>query len=89
MGPSIPVLPHFEQNFLPFLMRPGQLRAPVQQDLEYLVVVLVGGEDERGDVGGEGGRVGGERLPALIKSLIKPVKIRAIKELVKSVYSSK
>ena len=39
--------------------------APVQQDLDDLVVVGVSGEDERGDVGGEGGRVGGKRLPAL------------------------
>ena len=74
---------------LPDVVRTGKSGAPVKEDLDDLVIVGVGGEDERGDVGGEGGRVGGERLPALIKSLIKPVNIRAIKELVKSVYSSK
>ena len=40
--------------------------SPVEQNFNDLVIVGVGGEDERGDVGGEGGRVGGERLPALI-----------------------
>ena len=47
-------------------MRTGKSGAPVKEDLDDLVIVGVGGEDERGDVGGEGGRVGGERLPALI-----------------------
>ena len=48
-------------------MRTGKSGAPVKEDLDDLVIVGVGGEDERGDVGGEGGRVGGERLPALMK----------------------
>ena len=36
--------------------------APVQEDLDDLVVVGVGGQDERGDVGGEGGRVAVQSL---------------------------
>ena len=50
---------------MPDIVRTGEDGPPVQQDLDDLVVVGVGGEDERGDVGGEGGRVGGQRLPAL------------------------
>ena len=52
-------------RYLPDIMRTGEDGAPVQEDLDDLVVVGVGGEDERGDVGCEGGRVGGQRLPAL------------------------
>ena len=43
----------------------GQGGASVQQDLDDLVVVGVGRQDEGGDVGGEGGRVTVHRLPAL------------------------
>ena len=38
-------------------MRLGDAEAAVQQDLDDLVVVGVSGEDQGGDVGGEGGRV--------------------------------
>lgn len=43
----------------PHVMRHRQGGSPVQQDLDYLVVVPVGGQDEGCDVGGEGGGVGG------------------------------
>ena len=42
-----------------------QAGAAVDQDLEDLVVVLVSGEGERGDVGGVGGRDGVDRLPGV------------------------
>ena len=42
-----------------------QLRASVYQDLEYLVVVLVGGELEGGDVGGVGGPHRVQGLPGV------------------------
>ena len=40
----------------------------VEEDLDDLVVVGVGGQDEGGDVGREGGSVGGDRLPALVSA---------------------
>ena len=42
-----------------------ELCAPVYQDLQYLVVVLVGGELEGGDVRGVGGGHGVQRLPGV------------------------
>ena len=39
------------------IMRGGQDSTSVQQDLDDLVVVGVSGEDQGGDVRGEGGRV--------------------------------
>ena len=50
---------------MPDIVRTGESGASVQQYLDHLVVVSVGGEDERRDVGGEGGGVGGKRLPTL------------------------
>ena len=47
------------------VMRMWQRRAPVNQDLEYLVVILVGGELEGGDVGGVGGGHRVQRLPGV------------------------
>ena len=46
-------------------MRGGESGAPVQQDLDDLVVVSVGRQDQRRDVGGEGGGVGRQSLPTL------------------------
>ena len=50
---------------MPDIVRTGESGASVQQYLDHLVVVGVGGEDERRDVGGEGGGVGGKSLPTL------------------------
>ena len=47
---------------LPLMMGCRHHGAPVQEDLDDLVVVGVGGQDERGDVGGEGGRVAVQSL---------------------------
>ena len=52
------------------MMGTGEDGAPVKQDLDDLVVVGVGGQDERGDVGGEGGGVRWYRLPALNSTMI-------------------
>ena len=46
-------------------MRHGQGCAPVKQNLDDLVVVGVRGQDQRGDVRGEGRGVPGYRLPTL------------------------
>ena len=48
-----------------------QRRAPVYQDLDDLVVVLVGGELDRGDVGGVGGGHRVERLPG-VRAVTRP-----------------
>ena len=45
------------------VVRAGQTGAPVQQDLDDLVVVGVGGEDEGRHVGGEDGLLLAQRLP--------------------------
>ena len=45
------------------VVRAGQTGAPVQQDLDDLVVVGVGGEDEGRHVGGEHGLLLTQRLP--------------------------
>ena len=45
--------------------------APVQEDLDDLVVVSVGSEYERGDVGGEGGRVSVQSLQNLFSVLYR------------------
>ena len=50
------------------MVRTGEPGSSVQQDLDDLVVVGVGGQDEGGDVGREGGSVGGDRLPALVSA---------------------
>ena len=55
-----PCISNLETHF--DIMWMWQLRAPVYQDLEYLVVVLVGGELEGGDVRGIGGGHGVQRL---------------------------
>ena len=47
------------------VVRAGQDRTAVQQDLDHLVVVGVGGQDERGDVLGECRLSLVHRLPAL------------------------
>ena len=47
------------------MMGCGHHSAPVQEDLDDLVVVSVGRQDQRGDVGGESGCVGGQSLPTL------------------------
>ena len=39
--------------------------APVEEDLDHLVVVRVCRQDQRGDVGCERGSVTGDRLPTL------------------------
>ena len=52
------------------MMGCGHHSAPVQEDLDDLVVVSVGREDQRGDVGGEGGRVSVQGLPAPQLSLL-------------------
>ncbi len=46
-------------------MRHGKDGAPVQEDLDDLVVVGVSGQDQRRYVGGEVGPVRRDRLPAL------------------------
>ena len=46
------------------MMGCGHHSAPVKEDLDDLVVVSVGREDQRGDVGGEGGGVAVQGLPA-------------------------
>ena len=53
---------YISARVLPLMMGCWHHSAPVQEDLDDLVVVGVGGEDERGDVGGEGGRVAVQRL---------------------------
>ena len=55
----------FEEEDLPNVMRHGEDCPPVQENLDDLVVVRVGRQDERGDVRGEVGRVRGYCLPAL------------------------
>ena len=52
-------------HWLPLVVGCGHDGASVQQDLDDLVVVGVGGQDEWGDVGRERGRVRWQRLPAL------------------------
>ena len=59
---------YISARVLPLMMGCRHHSAPVQQDLDDLVVVGVGGEDERGNVGGEGGRVAVKRL-----WVVKPV----------------
>ncbi len=51
----------------PDVVRHGERRAPVQEDLDDLVVVPVRGQHQRGDVRREGGRVRRDRLPTLQK----------------------
>jgi hypothetical protein len=46
-------------------MRHGKDGAPVQEDLDDLIVVGVSGQDQRRYVGGEVGPVRRDRLPAL------------------------
>ena len=46
-------------------MGSGHHSSPIQQYLDYFVIICVSGQDQRGDVWREGGRVGGYRLPAL------------------------
>ena len=62
----------------PDVVRHGQRGAPVQQDLDDLVVVPVRRQDERGDVRREGGRVGRQRLPALRQN--RPVLISTVND---------
>ena len=52
-----------------YIMRWGKSSTTVQQNLDDLVVVGVGGQDEGGDVRGEGGGVCWQRLPTLMKKL--------------------
>ena len=52
-------------HWLPLVVRCGHDGAPVQQDLDDLVVVGVRGQDEGRDVRGKGGRVGRQRFPTL------------------------
>ena len=54
-----------EESLIPLVVGAGEDGPPVEEDLDDLVVVGVGGQDERGDVRGEGRRVRGDRLPAL------------------------
>ncbi len=53
------------ESGLPNIVGHWQNGAPVQQDLDDFVVVRVGGQDERGNIGGEVGAVRGDGLPAL------------------------
>ena len=62
------------------MMGCGHHSAPVQEDLDDLVVVSVGREDQRGDVGGEGGRVGGQSLPALKIDNQSPVSFKSVSD---------
>ncbi len=50
---------------VPHVMRDGQDGAAVQQDLDDLIVVAVGGQDEGCDVRGKVGSVGRDCLPTL------------------------
>ena len=50
------------------MMWTRQSGTAVEEDFDDLVVVGVGGQDEGGDVGREGGSVGGDRLPALVSA---------------------
>ena len=65
---------------MPDVVRSGQCGAPVQEDLDDLVVVSVGREDQRRDVGGEGGRVGGQSLPALKIDNQSPVSFKSVSD---------
>ena len=54
-----------EESLIPLVVGAGEDGPPVEEDLDDLVVVGVGGQDEGGDVRGEGRRVRGDCLPAL------------------------
>ena len=71
---------HLSHKSLPLMMGCGHHSAPVQEDLDDLVVVSVGREDQRGDVGGEGGCVGGQSLPALKIDNQSPVSFKSISD---------
>ena len=58
----------WEEGLIPLVMWTWEDGPSVEQDLDDLVVVGVGGQDEGGDVGREGGSVGGDRLPALVSA---------------------
>lgn len=53
----------------PDVMGHGERGSSVQQELKDLIVVLMGGEDQGRDVLGEGGRLSGQRLPALAEEI--------------------
>ena len=52
----------------PDIVGGGKSGSSVQQDLDDLVIICVSSQDQRGDVGREGGSVGWYRLPALNKN---------------------
>ena len=54
-------------------MGSGHHGSPIQQYLDYFVIIRVSRQDQRGDVGREGRGVGGYRLPALVKYKYLPI----------------
>ena len=62
-----------EESLIPLVVGAGEDGPPVEEDLDDLVVVGVGGQDEGGDVRGEGRRVRGDCLPALMIILISRI----------------
>ena len=65
-----------EEGLIPLVVGTGEDGPSVEEDLDDLVVVGVGGEDERGDVRGEGSCVRGDRLPALTMIMMRIIMIR-------------
>ena len=57
----------------PDIVGGGKGGSSVQQDLDDLVIIRVSSQNQRGDVGREGGGVGGYRLPALVKYKYLPI----------------
>ena len=59
------VMRGWEEGLIPLVMWTWEDGPSVEQDLDDLVVVSVGGQDERRDVRGEGRGVGGDSFPTL------------------------
>ena len=60
-----------EEGLIPLVVGTGEDGPSVEEDLDDLVVVGVGGQDEGGDVRGEGRRVRGDCLPALTMIIMR------------------
>ena len=59
------VMRGWEEGLIPLVMWTWEDGPSIEQDLDDLVVVGVGGQDERRDVRGEGRGVRRDRLPTL------------------------
>ena len=67
-----------EESLIPLVVGTGEDGPSVEEDLDDLVFVRVGRQDERGDVRGEGRCVRGDCLPALTMIMMRIITVMII-----------